>query len=56
MKWKEKVDEVVEKLYDLVKLEKYDIEVNIFKKGEKVVYVKLKCLMNYIKKWMVKNC
>ena len=39
MKWKEKVDEAAEKLYDLVKSEKYDIEVNIPKKGEKAVHV-----------------
>ncbi len=35
MKWKEKVDEAAEKLYDLVKSEKYDIEVNIPKKAKK---------------------
>ncbi|MCC9084915.1 hypothetical protein LOS25_05120 [Enterococcus faecium] len=35
MKWKEKVDEAAEKLYDLVKSEKYNIEVNIPKKAEK---------------------
>ena len=48
MKWKEKVDEAAEKLYDLVKSEKYDIEVNIPKKGEKAVHVKSKrptCLL-----------
>ncbi|MDW7896162.1 hypothetical protein [Enterococcus faecium] len=55
MKWKEKVDEVAEKLYDLVKSEKYDIEVNIPKKGEKAVHVKSKRPTNHTKKWMAKN-
>ncbi|KWY28102.1 hypothetical protein AS233_15800, partial [Enterococcus faecium] len=37
MKWKEEVDEAAEKLYDLVKSENYNIEVNIPKKGGKEV-------------------
>ncbi|HFQ4030903.1 TPA: hypothetical protein ACG1TQ_002460, partial [Enterococcus faecium] len=55
MKWKEKVDEAAEKLYDLVKSEKYNIEVNIPKKGGKAVQVKSKRPTNHTKKWMAKN-
>ena len=55
MKWKEKVDEAAEKLYDVVKSETYDIEVNIPKKGEKAVHVKSKRPTNHTKKRMAKN-
>ena len=55
MKWKETVDEAAEKLYDLVKSEKYNIEVNIPKKGGKAVQVKSKRPTNHTKKWMAKN-
>ena len=35
MKWKEKVDETAEKIYDLVKSGKYDVEVGLPKNAKK---------------------
>ncbi|MCC9080073.1 hypothetical protein LOS21_12620 [Enterococcus faecium] len=56
MKWKEKVDEAAEKLYDLVKSEKYNIEVNIPKKRRKSGPGKIKTPNeHHTKKWMAKN-
>ncbi|EME8087812.1 hypothetical protein CUS40_04990 [Enterococcus faecium] len=55
MKWKEKVDEAAEKLYDLVKSEKYNIEVNIPKKGGKAVQVKSKRPTNHTKNGWLKT-
>ena len=55
MKWKEKVDETAEKIYDLIKSEKYQVEVRLPKKSEKVIQVKSKCPTNHTKKWLSKN-
>lgn len=50
-----KVDEAAEKLYDLVKSEKYNIEVNIPKKGGKAVQVKSKRPTNHTKNGWLKS-
>ena len=42
MKWKEKVDETAEKIYDLIKSENYQVEVRLPKKSEKAIQVKSK--------------
>lgn len=55
MKWKEKVDETAEKLYDLVKSEKYNVELHLPKKSEKMVQVKGKRPTSHTKKWAAKN-
>jgi hypothetical protein len=55
MKWKEKVDETAEKLYDLVKSEKYNVELHLPKKSEKMVQVKAKRPTSHTKKWAAKN-
>ncbi|WP_165003627.1 MULTISPECIES: hypothetical protein [unclassified Enterococcus] len=55
MKWKEKVDETAEKLYDLIKSDKYDVEVHFPKKSGKTVQVKAKRPTSHTKKWLSKN-
>jgi hypothetical protein len=55
MKWKEKVDETAEKLYDMVKSDKYNIELHLPKKAEKMVQVKGKRPTSHTKKWAAKN-
>jgi len=49
MKWKEKVDETAEKIYDLIKSEKYQVEVRLPKKSEKAIQVKSKRPTNHTK-------
>ena len=55
MRWKEKVDETVEKIYDLMKSEKYNVEVHFPKKSDKVVQITSKRPTNHTKKWLSKN-
>ncbi|XUB33207.1 hypothetical protein IGJ93_000617 [Enterococcus sp. DIV0174] len=55
MKWKEKVDETAEKIYDLVKSGKYDVEVGLPKNAKKAVQIKSKRSTNHTKKWLAKN-
>lgn len=55
MKWKEKVDETAEKIYDLVKSGKYDVEVGLRKNAKKAVQIKSKRPTNHTKKWLAKN-
>ncbi|MBF8808373.1 MAG: hypothetical protein IC227_08800 [Enterococcus lacertideformus] len=49
MKWKEKVDEAAEKIYDLIKSEKYQVEVHFPKKSNKTVQIKSKRSTNHTK-------
>ncbi len=55
MKWKEKVDETAEKIYDLIKSEKYNVEVHFPKKSDKAVQITSKRPTNHTKKWLSKN-
>lgn len=55
MRWKEKVDETAEKIYDLMKSEKYNVEVHFPKKSDKVVQITSKSPTNHTKKWLSKN-
>ena len=55
MKWKEKVDETAEKIYYLIKSEKYQVEVHFPKKSDKAVQIKSKRATNHTKKWLSKN-
>ncbi|MBO0460701.1 hypothetical protein JZO83_02965 [Enterococcus sp. DIV1298c] len=55
MKWKQKVDETAEKIYDLIKSEKYNVEIQVPKKSEKFVQIKSKRPTNHTKKWLSKN-
>ncbi len=55
MRWKEKVDETAEKIYDLMKSEKYNVEVYFPKKSDKAVQITSKRPTNHTKKWLSKN-
>ena len=55
MRWKEKVDETAEKIYDLMKSEKYNVEVHFPKKSDKAVQITSKHPTNHTKKWLSKN-
>ncbi|MEY8445064.1 hypothetical protein AALA44_02510 [Enterococcus ratti] len=55
MKWKEKATETAEKIYDLIKSEKYQVEVHFPKKSVKTIQVKSKRSTNHTKKWLSKN-
>ncbi|MFV0559689.1 MAG: hypothetical protein ACK5NA_03125 [Enterococcus sp.] len=51
---KEKINEMAEKVYDVVKSGKYDVEVHLPKKEKKVVRVKTKRQTAHAKKWSAK--
>ncbi|EOL42170.1 hypothetical protein RV11_GL001472 [Enterococcus phoeniculicola] len=53
---KDKITEASEKIYDLIKEDKYSVEVNLLKKGTKSTStVKTKRPTNHTKKWRAKN-
>lgn len=52
---KEKITETAEKIYDLAKEGKYDVEVNLFSKKKKGVSVVSSRSTNHTKKWRAKN-
>lgn len=52
---KEKITEAAEKIYDLAKDGKYDVEVNLFSKKKKGISILSSRQTMHTKKWRAKN-